>query len=56
MWGQAVWGHAALVSADPAPGARAFRRHISENAPRQDAGVAVIREAMALVPGETELV
>ncbi|KAB0593811.1 copper resistance CopC family protein, partial [Castellaniella defragrans] len=21
MWGQAVWGHAALVSADPAPGA-----------------------------------
>lgn len=39
-----------------APGARAFRRHISENAPRQDAGVAVIREAMALVPGETELV
>jgi tRNA-dihydrouridine synthase A len=32
------------------PGARAFRRHISENAPRPGAGVDVIREAMALVP------
>ena len=38
------------------PGARAFRRHISENAPRKDAGVSVIRDAMALVPRETELV
>ncbi len=34
------------------PGARAFRRHISENAPRKDAGIAVIRDAMALVPRE----
>lgn len=31
------------------PGARAFRRHISENAPRPGAGVDVIRDAMALV-------
>jgi tRNA-dihydrouridine synthase A len=34
------------------PGARAFRRHISENAPRKDAGAEVIRDAMALVPRE----
>lgn len=35
------------------PGARAFRRHISENAPRAGAGIEVIREAMqkvSLVP------
>ena len=35
------------------PGARAFRRHISENAPRPGAGIEVIREAMqkvSLVP------
>jgi tRNA-dihydrouridine synthase A len=31
------------------PGARAFRRHISENAPRPGAGVEVIREALALI-------
>ncbi len=31
------------------PGARAFRRHISENAPRAGAGVEVIREAMRKV-------
>lgn len=31
------------------PGARAFRRHISENAPRAGAGVEVIREAMQKV-------
>lgn len=37
------------------PGARAFRRHISENAPRKDATADVIRDAMALVPRETEL-
>ncbi|ABS62672.1 TIM-barrel protein, yjbN family [Parvibaculum lavamentivorans DS-1] len=39
------------------PGARAFRRHISENAPRPGAGAEVIREAMALVrdPDETAL-
>ena len=37
------------------PGARAYRRHISENAPRKDAGVSVIRDAMALVPREVEL-
>ncbi|KPV41216.1 tRNA-dihydrouridine synthase A [Thiohalorhabdus denitrificans] len=34
------------------PGARAWRRHISENAPRRDAGVEVIREALEKVaPG-----
>jgi tRNA-dihydrouridine synthase A len=37
------------------PGARAFRRHISENAPRKNAGAQVIRDAMALVPREVEL-
>ncbi len=37
------------------PGARAFRRHISENAPRKDAGAEVIRDAMALVPRDMEL-
>jgi tRNA-dihydrouridine synthase A len=31
------------------PGARAFRRHISENAPRPGAGIEVIREAMQKV-------
>ena len=31
------------------PGARAFRRHISENAPRSDAGIEVLREALARV-------
>jgi len=35
------------------PGARAFRRHISENAPRSGANERVIREAMALVVEET---
>lgn len=34
------------------PGARAFRRHISENAPRPGANARVIREAMSLVPLE----
>lgn len=34
------------------PGARAFRRHISENAPRAGAGIEVVRDAMALVPRE----
>ena len=37
------------------PGARAYRRHISENAPRKDAGAEVIRDAMAFVPREVEL-
>lgn len=37
------------------PGARAFRRHISENAPRKDATADVIREAMAHVPREVEM-
>ncbi len=36
------------------PGARAFRRHISENAPRPGAGAEVIRDAMMLVPYERE--
>ena len=31
------------------PGARAFRRHISENAPRPGANENVIREAMDMV-------
>jgi tRNA-dihydrouridine synthase A len=31
------------------PGARLFRRHLSEQAPRQDAGIAVLREALAFV-------
>ncbi|KAB7741531.1 tRNA dihydrouridine(20/20a) synthase DusA [Parvibaculum sedimenti] len=35
-----------------APGARAFRRYISENAPKHGAGAQVIRDAMALVPRE----
>jgi len=35
------------------PGARAFRRHISENAPRPGANEHVIREAMALVGEKT---
>ena len=32
------------------PGARAYRRHISENSPREGAGPEVIRDAAALVP------
>lgn len=31
------------------PGARLFRRHLSENAPRYGAGIDVLREALALV-------
>jgi tRNA-dihydrouridine synthase A len=31
------------------PGARQFRRHLSENAPREGAGIAVLREALAIV-------
>jgi tRNA-dihydrouridine synthase A len=31
------------------PGARLFRRHLSENAPRHDAGIAVLREALDMV-------
>jgi tRNA-dihydrouridine synthase A len=31
------------------PGARQFRRHLSENAPREGAGIAVLREALAMV-------
>jgi tRNA-dihydrouridine synthase A len=33
------------------PGARAFRRHLSENGPRSDAPLQVLREAVALVEG-----
>jgi tRNA-dihydrouridine synthase A len=33
------------------PGARAFRRHLAENGVRPGAGVAVLRDAMALVEG-----
>jgi tRNA-dihydrouridine synthase A len=29
------------------PGARLFRRHLSENAPRHDAGIGVLREALS---------
>ncbi len=31
------------------PGARAFRRHLAEHGVRRDAGVAVLRDAIALV-------
>ena len=31
------------------PGARAFRRHLSENAMREDAGISVLREALAML-------
>lgn len=31
------------------PGARAFRRHLSENATRDDAGISVLRDALAMV-------
>jgi tRNA-dihydrouridine synthase A len=31
------------------PGARLFRRHLSENATRFDAGIAVLDEALALL-------
>jgi len=31
------------------PGARLFRRHLSENAPRHDAGIGVLREALDFV-------
>jgi len=31
------------------PGARAFRRYLAENAGAQDAGVNILRDAMALV-------
>jgi tRNA-dihydrouridine synthase A len=33
------------------PGARAFRRHLAEHGVRRDAGVSVLREAIALVGG-----
>jgi tRNA-dihydrouridine synthase A len=36
------------------PGARAFRRHLSENATREDAGINVLREALALLKPEAE--
>jgi tRNA-dihydrouridine synthase A len=36
------------------PGARVFRRHLSENAPRHDAGIAVLRDALALLSAEYE--
>jgi tRNA-dihydrouridine synthase A len=35
------------------PGARAFRRHLAENGVRPDAGVNVLREAIALVGDRT---
>ncbi len=31
------------------PGARLFRRHLSENAPRHDAGIGVLHEALDFV-------
>ena len=34
------------------PRARAFRRHLSEQAPREGAGIAVLLEAMAIAEGE----
>ena len=36
------------------PGARAFRRHLSENAPRDGAGTDVLRAALAMVRRERE--
>jgi tRNA-dihydrouridine synthase A len=36
------------------PGARLFRRHLSENAVREGAGIAVLREALALVISRKE--
>lgn len=36
------------------PGARGFRRHLSEHAPRRDAGIAVLRDALALLSPECE--
>ena len=36
------------------PGARAFRRYLSENAPRHDAGIAVLRDALALLSPQYE--
>jgi tRNA-dihydrouridine synthase A len=36
------------------PGARAFRRHLSENAVRDDAGIAVLRDALAFLSAERE--
>jgi tRNA-dihydrouridine synthase A len=34
------------------PGARLFRRHLSEQAPRHDAGISILREALAMVRHE----
>ena len=34
------------------PRARAFRRHLSERAPREGAGVEVLREAIRIAEGE----
>ena len=36
------------------PGARQFRRHLSENAPRDGAGIAVLQDALAMVRRERE--
>jgi tRNA-dihydrouridine synthase A len=36
------------------PGARAFRRHISENATRPDAEISVLRDALAMMARERE--
>jgi tRNA-dihydrouridine synthase A len=36
------------------PGARAFRRHLSENAPRDGAGIAVLHDALAMVRSARE--
>ena len=36
------------------PGARAFRRHLSENAPRHDADIAVLRDALVFLKPERE--
>jgi tRNA-dihydrouridine synthase A len=36
------------------PGARAFRRHLSENAVRDGAGIAVLRDALAYLSPQTE--
>jgi tRNA-dihydrouridine synthase A len=38
------------------PGARAFRRHLAEHGVKREAGVTVLREAMALVQDRAVLI
>ena len=36
------------------PGARAFRRHLSENATREDAGIEILQDALAMLRPERQ--